>query len=379
MSTCVLHIGQHKTGTTSIQSTLFWGLRDRRFRLLSLDSFFGNRLLLTAFLDRPLGRRGVFLRGITPGQFPRWAHRSRAYLDRTLAASRRDGVTPIISAECVWGFQESELMALRRFILDRGFEPRVVAYLRPPFDRVESEMQQVARLGIADLWPRCVLRPPQSLLSDVQRIDAVFGRRQVTVFPFDQRGFPDRCVVRHFCDFVGIDLDRVPILRENESLSLDAFRFLHAFNGAHPARANRTSVFVRRAILERTLRDLPGRVLRLHESLQAPLLDRLTPELSALTDRLGGALPLTTVHRSPDAGLRDEAELFSYSPEALDWLARRCGQSAVDSAAGPETARQVARQLNRLAYRSPQAVVALARERAAIHCQRLRLKARMRI
>jgi hypothetical protein len=48
MSTCVLHIGQHKTGTTSIQSTLFWGLRDRRFRLLSLDSFFGNRLLLTA-------------------------------------------------------------------------------------------------------------------------------------------------------------------------------------------------------------------------------------------------------------------------------------------------------------------------------------------
>jgi hypothetical protein len=379
MSTCVLHIGQPKTGTTSIQSTLFWGLRDRRFRLLSLDSYFGNRLLLTAFHDRPHGQRGVFLRGITPGQFPRWAHRSRAYLDRTLAASRRDGVTPIISAECVWGFQESELMALRRFILDRGFEPRVVAYLRPPFDRVESAMQQFARIGIADLWPRCVLRPPQSLLSDVQRIDAVFGRRQVAVFPFDQRGFPDRCVVRHFCDFVGIDLDRVPILRENGSLSLDAFRFLHAFNGAHPARADRTSVFVRRVILERALRDLPGRVLRLHESLQAPLLDRLTPELSALTDRLGGALPLTTVHRSPDAGLRDEAELFSYSPEALDWLARRSGQSAVDSAAGPETARQVARQLNRLAYRSPQAVVALARERAAIHCQRLRLKARMRI
>jgi hypothetical protein len=162
-------------------------------------------------------------------------------------------------------------------------------------------------------------------------------------------------------------------------LSLDAFRFLHAFNGAHPARADRTSVFVRRAILERALRDLPGRVLRLPESLQAPPRDRLTPELSALTDRLGGALPLTTVHRSPDAGLRDEAELFSYSPEALDWLARRSGQSAVDSAAGPETARQVALQLNRLAYRSPQAVVALARERAAIHCQRLRLKARMRI
>lgn len=39
---CMVHVGMYKTGTTSIQTTLYWRLRDRRFRLLTRDAAWGN-------------------------------------------------------------------------------------------------------------------------------------------------------------------------------------------------------------------------------------------------------------------------------------------------------------------------------------------------
>ena len=49
MPRCVLHVGMPKTGSTSIQESLYHGLRARGFWYVSFGEVNGERVLLTCF------------------------------------------------------------------------------------------------------------------------------------------------------------------------------------------------------------------------------------------------------------------------------------------------------------------------------------------
>ena len=53
MERCILHVGMPKTGTSSIQETLYHGLKDPRFRYISLERgrTATNRALTVLFAD----------------------------------------------------------------------------------------------------------------------------------------------------------------------------------------------------------------------------------------------------------------------------------------------------------------------------------------
>ncbi len=146
MHECILHIGIPKTGTTAIQSSLFESLRDKRFRLITLDSYFGNRTMLAAFMPTEFERASIFFRGVGPDQMQSLRSSATAYLDRRLRAARRSGQVPIISAEMIWRFSEEQIRTLAGFLTDRGFRPKVYGYIRAPLDMLESVFQQKIRV-----------------------------------------------------------------------------------------------------------------------------------------------------------------------------------------------------------------------------------------
>ena len=368
---CLLHVGQSKTGTTSIQSTLFQELNDPGFILISLDSFFGNQTLAGAFLPEHEADKSFFLQRNSAKRLGARKASARCWLDSGLRVARRRGAIPILSAEVVAVlFSEPSMKDLRHFLSERGFTPHVIAYLRPPLDWIESGVQQLARTGRTNLWSLTM----DKLLGSgpwgiVERLDKVFGRDNVELHLFDPDLFPGRCVVRHFCERAGIALPE-KIIRENDSLNLHALRFVHAYNRyILPGRESFPSI-LRRMLVIKNLEDLPGPPLRLHPELHSSFLGRLSELQPKFQERMGGPLPATLIARKPDEGLSNEADLDKFEDEALDWLGRKL-REPVKSLCSSDRGREVASSLDRLVRRFPANAMELILDKSQLRLRRL--------
>ncbi len=349
---CLIHGGMPKTGTTSIQSSLCRGLHDERFRLLTLDSFLGNLLIGSAFSgDYGVGSRFIS-QMVTEDMAARLPPESRHYLDRALAAAGRRGCTPILSAETISYFSEAALERLRDFVVERNWQPRVVMYVRSPLDFLESRFQQRLKAGI-------MVRGAPTRMADylefsvrlgygrpLRGVDQVFGREHVAMFAYDPAGFPGRCVVRHFCGIAGIPGESVRVIRENDSVSLDAVRFLHALSVAGRRGFRKRVDRVHRAVLVRRLQEeLPGEKLRFREDVARRYAEAIREDLAWVEARLGCEVPLSRSSRDGDGGVRCEEDLMDFQQESLEWLAAASGRRVVKRGQGAETVRAVAEQL----------------------------------
>jgi hypothetical protein len=372
---CILHVGQSKTGTTSIQSTLFWRLRNTSHHFVTLDSFFANRMLLAAFAEQQDAEKTVFLQRVSLGGMHPLRTRAQDFLDRSLRFAHKRNLLPILSGEAIWHFfSEHAMEELRDFVATRGFKPQVLGYLRAPTDWIESGFQQSARIGDQHLWAETkkrlsMLRPKEV----ISRMDRVFGRENTSMYFFDLEQFPKKCVVQHFCENAGISIPPDWVIRENESFNLHALRFVHAFNCALNPQGHGNISRLSRAVLIRILADLPGPSLRLHSAISSDYLCKFEKEQPWLRERIGREVPATLVSRTIGEGLRYEPDLTQYSQDALEWLGRKLGRPVCPSS-GLAGQREIARALTQLFWRSPGAIAQVVRENIQLRLERARQK-----
>lgn len=125
MGRCILHFGMQKTGSSSIQDTLFYGLDDPIYRYFSAGEINGSRMLYTLTAGDSLAN---FYWGRSANgesfvkQRKEYYHRK---LRRAMDRVRSDGGTLVLSGEDGWGQQE-EGMCLRiqgAFEIGFGFPP----------------------------------------------------------------------------------------------------------------------------------------------------------------------------------------------------------------------------------------------------------------
>lgn len=383
--TCIVHAGMIKTGTTSIQSSLFYNLRSDQFRLLTLDSYFGNWLVGSAFAgDYGIGERFIS-HGVTAQMAATVPVQSRDYFNRALHAATARHVTPIISAEIIGNLSREGIERLRGFLVERGWSPWVILYVRAPLDLLESRFQQRLRSGsIPSRIPRKLTEYIEQSLrmsysAPLQLLDEVFGRENVTLQRFDPVRFPGRCVVRHFCSFAGIPIRESDIIRENDSLSLDALRFVYALMLAGRHKVKTRIDRLRQILFLERLQELRGPSLRFHPELTAPFVEKVVPEMAWVESRLGEALPVSLHPRDNTGGVKCEADLLDFSAESLDWLARTSGRRVAKPNHGFDRVHAVVEQLESIGvFRAPhrvcRAALARARElqrRAALRSQNL--------
>ena len=144
MKTLILHPGAPKTGTTSIQQTLGWNLRDSRFRLISQDDRWGNLTAATLF-GMESGQDVLDHSFRSTAALERFRNRCRQKLDSRLQQALAREVTPVYSGEIFFRLSASELRRAKEFFEKRGFSCRVVIYVRPTLDVLESGIQQYVK------------------------------------------------------------------------------------------------------------------------------------------------------------------------------------------------------------------------------------------
>ena len=382
MHDCILHIGMPKTGTTAIQSSLFESLRDKRFRLITLDSYFGNRTMSAAFMPTEFDRASIFFRGVGPDQMRSLQSTAIAYIDRSLRSARRSGQVPIMSAEMIWMFSEEQLRTLAAFLTTRGFCPKVYGYIRAPLDMLESVFQQKVRVGRNEPWKELlgIMQGPPLRL-EISLLDAVFGQASVDLKYFDPDTFPDRCVVMDLCERAGIEFDRDKVVRVNESLNINAIKFLCAIGKYRIAQGKSmppsmsAMEMLKWESLVDVLSAVPGPSLRLHPSLTSTFAESFTAYQPSLEKRLGRSIPSTLAVRRSDEGVRLEAELSSFDRVALDWLEEFTGERVGLDGQDPGVASAVGGMLDRIAIlHMPAVSVRIVRDRLRLKVRRQLMK-----
>lgn len=357
MERCILHVGMPKTGTSSIQETLFHGLKDSRFRYISLERgrTATNRALTALFADPA---EGSFLARPSVGdQSVNRLLRTQLQrrLTRALAQARRQQAIPILSAETCWLMGRSGLEHLRTFMEAQGYRVEVMAYLRPIKSWLESIFQEMVKWGLGSFQPLNPLSHHQgnelSKIGYNQRLctfEEVFGKQHLFIHSFSHESLAGHCVVTDFCSRLGIQLDPGAIRRANEGIGIDAIRMLFAYNRFGPD--SDEPGLKNRAVLWQCLQALGGESLRFHSTVVDPIQAEINAQHLAIEARLGIPFREDLFFHDERPCIRDESDLFHFSRPSLNWLASASDSDPIGGGEGPEVARQVSGQLHRLIH-----------------------------
>lgn len=225
MKTCWVHIGMHKTGSTSIQASLFRVRRSKGWKYVNLDERPNLNQAVFAMFDSDPMRNPLFSRKeYSPEQIQlrrKWLLRK---LDRLLDSSGDE--TLVLSAEMASVVDREGVFSMRDFLAARCDEVRVIGYVRAPLGFKNSIFQEQLKHGKGSM--RALAGPEYRVR--FEKYDDAFGRENVLLRPFEPQLFPNRCVVADFCEQVGIDPPRgFRVQRVNESLCREACGMLYAY------------------------------------------------------------------------------------------------------------------------------------------------------
>jgi hypothetical protein len=266
-----LHIGSHKTGTSSIQAT-FFGSRER-LRDLGID-YFG----FSANHSQPmLWRFGTqrFTHPVTVG-----ARMSREDVLRTADAVDRElrdflrnppFPTKVISGEEISTLGESDVAQIKAFLANFSERVHVIIYVRNYYDYMNSEIQELVKWGwtLPDLKAAIargqVVQP--NYKGRIQKFITHFGRENVTVRIFHRDRLKQGDLFTDFCDAIGAPAARdvLSIKTTNKSLSASSVRLLSLYNEAFPARVEGTLNPARTEKMKNCLSEIEGPKYELHD------------------------------------------------------------------------------------------------------------------
>lgn len=330
MTRCWLHIGMPKTGSTSIQQTLDYELRDPGFTYCGFGEINGS-LALSSFVGQET--HIAAMRGLNGGRRQRlYSQRMMGRFHHCLSRARANGAELILSSELTYGWSVDQHLWWHQFARDQGLELRIVLYLRPPLDWLGSSLseglkyaRQVSHDALMAYGLQVRSRGLLLYANRLETLGKIYGQHALKVRPFLRNELLEGCVVRDFCRVVGIRKPPIRIHRQNDSLSLEACRCLHLHNVARRRPPQGSFELLRRDVLlqqlEEIFHDQPS--LRLHPSVLGEQIREVSQQLALIQERHGITLPLSV--EPTDEGLTSLDSLLSLPDWARDRLMEAVG------------------------------------------------------
>lgn len=335
MTRCIIHIGMHKTGSTSIQHSLD-GFRNDRFAYAKLDVPNQSLAMYSLFAQSPERHHIHVAHGRDAATVADYAARMRAALEKSIVdADRR---TLLISGEDISALSEEGLVRMRDYFRPRFDETIIVGYIRPPAGYMASGFQQRAKAGaVANLR---FDREYRSYRDRFAKFDEIFGRSNVLLRKFDPAAFPGGCVVRDFCSPLGIDFPERRIIRLNESLPRQVISLLYTYRKFGPKFGFNVVRAPEGERLGALLVDLGNDKFRFSPDAINPVLRNNRADIQWMEDRLGQSLEENIGGHQP-GDIYEEADLLTPDAVAVGKLLGLLGRAAPAGVKG-ETPEEVA-------------------------------------
>lgn len=235
MKKIIIHIGVHKTGSSSIQKTLD-GFDDGKTRYARLGDLNHSIPLYSIFSSNRFERRHFLRQGLSEKEMAETVAAFDTRLSRELTQDRE---TLILSAEDLSILKnENDVRSLKQRLSPHTDRIEVLAYMRDPVGFASSSFQQKVRVGYSQL-----AIPHVTYKDRFQPYLSVFGLDALQFVKFDPAQFPDNSVTQDFLARIGIAREAVAEQQANASMSAAATRLLFLFNREGPLAQGNPMVF----------------------------------------------------------------------------------------------------------------------------------------
>ncbi len=322
MTHCIIHIGMHKTGSSSIQRSLT-GFEDEQFVYAPLGKQHNHSIpICTLFSGNP--ERHVAHKSNLRDMADVAAYRARVRARLESAIEGAQERTLIISGESISLLSRPDLSHLHDYLDDHFDRVDVVAYVRSPAGFMSSAFQQRVKGRLDQFQPEAQYCNYEKCFS---KFDDLFGRENVRLWHFSPESFPGGCVVQDFCARLGINLPKGRIIRSNESLSRHAVALLYCYRkfGKEFGSVDMTAQEGQR--LGNILGALAAGKFRFSPDLIRPILERNRADIEWMEARLGEPLGEELGSHQP-GDVRDESDLLTPDPDAVCELIKVLGEVA---------------------------------------------------
>lgn len=344
MKQLILHIGMHKTGTTSIQRSLD-GLAESRVKYLALGSANHSAPMGLAFSDRePRGRRARPER--SPQDTLALKQRIREQLEAELSSKKFDKF--VISGEGMVFLSIHALRDLRALLMKHVDDVRVFAYVRDPVGFSGSALQQRIKGGYAG-YELTRANYEQKFAPFI----SVFGRDHFSVKEFSRPALRDGSVVSDFCHLWGIPHDPRREVRSNESLAEPTVKLLHLFNRSGVASLeNRLQKQARMLMVEAMGKHFKGK-FDLPMWFRAEAID--PQDIEWLKEQCGIALAVDPAATVPAPGGEFKRYLDDIPPEVVESYRELLAQSGIHVSAADSTVEMLNKHFAACLSQAPEA------------------------
>jgi hypothetical protein len=351
--TCFFHIGMPKTGTTSIQSALFYQLSEPHLQYCSFGEVNGSRGMSTLFSETPGNFVWNKLLGLDDQSVAQYRKQLESRRNRAVRRARSRGADLVISAESGWNMTSSELARIKAWLNSEGYEVKVVAYLRPWMAWLPSILQEKIKNGLTDFAKVVDYDSLTGLLDYAGRMDRtveVFGEDAVDWRKYDRRSLRSGCAVQDFFECIGAKGAPPQAPFENDSLGMEACKLLYHYNRHQfPATAD-SRWLAERSFLLGHLNTLRSEPLQMHRSLVEHIVPFVEEQQKHLLNRHGIDLPLGMENVAEgDAGIRSEEDLLSPLLSTLEWLTRSSCSGPLSCTSSAGRSHEIADRVGRIA------------------------------
>lgn len=312
MSRLIIHIGMPKTGTSSIQETLFNLGVLGAYRYADLGVANHGGIITSVFAEDPSAWHGHRVAGSSPKEVERYYQKALASLDTVRNAHGQQ----IISGEGIWHMSEMALVKLRDYFASHFEYIKIVGYVRPPITFMASSFQQLVKNhGLSKLSVGAHYPPYRGKF---EKFDRVFGQENVTLRLFDPKRLVGGDAVVDFCQLLGESISSENIQRVNESLSLEATAVLFAYRREGPLYAAYRSKARDNNNLVKSLVGFGSTKLSFTDLLVAPVLEQHRADIEWIEQRLGQ--PIIDQGSKDAEAITSEAQLLDVALEQFDAL-----------------------------------------------------------
>ena len=233
-----LHIGLHKTGTTSIQQTMYESretLLAHGINYLAIDANHGP-IIISMLSDAPDKDPRNIRRFIdTPAKARVYNTWNRRRLKRELRRNRSPKF--LISGEGLSGLKHEKILALKKLLDPYASGYRIIVYARDPYGFANSASLQRLKSGaVLGRWDRKMPLPNHK--RKLEKYIRVFGRENVDIRLFDPGRWVNNDLVSDFLVAIGEKAElrnELNVVRANQSMSHEAAMILSETNIAVPA------------------------------------------------------------------------------------------------------------------------------------------------
>jgi len=217
----ILHIGMHKTGTTSIQSTLN-NFDDGKVRYAQLSDVNHSIPIFTLFSKNRYTYLPHNKFGRSEEEIDEINKNTVIDLERELNMDREK---IIISGEDISFLEADEVQAMGTWFAERAKSVKVMAYVRDPEGFASSALQQYINGGLHKTF-----MPPPDYKKRFEAYTLCSEFDEIEFIQFKKTELLDGSVVADFCSRVGLASTNLTEQRTNESLSLECVQLLYHLN-----------------------------------------------------------------------------------------------------------------------------------------------------